>query len=146
RLWVLRERQQDLDSSIEGYERGFHLKQDYYNGINLAYLFDVRARQAMKAGEREEGMADAGLAKRTRRQGIRYRESRVDREPHPAKKFWILATLREAAEGLGDAAAANDWLSKAQALAVPAWMLESSESQIAALRAIQADIATLAGG
>ena len=143
RLWALHERQQDLDSSIEGYERGFHLKQDYYNGINLAYLLDVRAQQALKAGEREEGMADAVLAKRTRRQVIRYAEPQLDKEPNPAKKFWLFATLREAAEGLGDAAAAHDWLAKAQALDVPAWMLESSESQIAALRAIQADIAAL---
>lgn len=144
RLWVLHEQQQDLDSSIEGYERGFHLKQDYYNGINLAYLLDVRAQQALKTGDREEGMADAVLAKRTRRQVIRYAEPLLDKEMNPAKRFWILATLREAAEGLGDATAASDWLAKAKALDVPAWMLETSESQIAALRAIQADSARLA--
>src|SRR5262249_38060158 len=44
RLWDLERDPATLDASIEAYERGFYLKQDYYNGINLAFLYNVRAK------------------------------------------------------------------------------------------------------
>jgi hypothetical protein len=49
----------DLNESIDAYARGFHLKQDYYNGINLAFLLELRALTALKAGERDEGITDS---------------------------------------------------------------------------------------
>lgn len=33
-----------LKSSIKFYEKGFHINDDYYNGINLAYLFNVLSK------------------------------------------------------------------------------------------------------
>ena len=31
-----------LDQAIRGYERGFYLRNDYYNGINYAFLLNER--------------------------------------------------------------------------------------------------------
>lgn len=143
RLWDLNHQEQDLDESIAACERGFHLKQDYYNGINLAHLLDMRALKALKAGDRDEGMADAVLAKRTRRLVIQYAQPLLDKDIDAEKRFWIVATLREAAVGLGDTAAAAKWQAEAWALNVPAWMLETSATQIKAVQSSLAEIACL---
>ena len=143
RLWDLNHQEQDLDESITACERGFNLKQDYYNGINLAYLLDMRALKALKAGDRDEGMTDAVLAKRTRRLVIQYAQPLLDKDIDVEKRFWIVATLREAAVGLGDAAAAAKWQAEAWASNVPAWMLETSETQIKAVQSSLAEIACL---
>jgi hypothetical protein len=143
RLWEINHRLDDLNESIAGCERGFHLKQDYYNGINLAFLLDLRALHALQAGDREEGMTDATLAKRVRRQVIQYAEPLLDTDLDPDQHFWIVATLREAAVSLGDAAGAARWLGEAQALDVAAWMRESGETQIAAVLSTQKGIQRL---
>src|SRR5205823_1570511 len=38
RLWDLTKDQKYLDDAIRAYERGFYIKNDYYNGINYAFL------------------------------------------------------------------------------------------------------------
>ena len=43
RLWDIDQDRASLDVAVNAYERGFYLKQDYYNGINLAFLLNVRA-------------------------------------------------------------------------------------------------------
>lgn len=143
RLWELNHRAEDLDESIAVCERGFHVKQDHYNGINLAHLLDMRALTALKAGDRDGCLVNAVLAKRVRRQVIQYAVPVLDRELDAEQRFWIVATLREAAVGIGDSAAAAQWQAAAEALQVPSWMRESSETQIAAGQAAQAEISRL---
>jgi hypothetical protein len=46
------------------------------------------------------------------------------------EKYWILATLWEAAVGLEDAAAAADWQHQAEAVASAQWMIDSTSSQL----------------
>src|SRR4029079_15420903 len=43
RLWEVGQGRNDLDEAIWAYEKGFYVKNDYYNGINFAYLLIVRA-------------------------------------------------------------------------------------------------------
>ena len=43
RLWVATEGLPHLDTAIWAYEKAFYVKNDYYNGINLAFLLNVRA-------------------------------------------------------------------------------------------------------
>ena len=43
RLFELTDDLAYLDRAIEFYERGFYVKQDYYNGINVAYMYTQRA-------------------------------------------------------------------------------------------------------
>lgn len=124
-----------LDESITAYERGFYLKQDYYNGINLAFLLNCRAVEFLRTGQRDEGIADAVLARRARQDVIRYAAPLAEsKEMAIDTRYWIIATLWEAAVGLGDEGAAARWESEAKAMPGADWMQETRESQGTKLR------------
>ena len=147
RFWELNSRPEDLSEAIAGYERGFYLKQDYYNGINLAFLLDLRSVESLKCGQKDEGIADAVQARRVRRDVLRYAEPLLARgDADPAKRYWILATLWEAALGLGDLAAQAGWEAQLQALPVPQWMHDTRLEQGNRLSALQGQFATLSAG
>lgn len=130
RLWELKHQEADLSESIAAYERGFYVKQDYYNGINLAFLLDRRGLMALKAGRRHEGIADTVLASRIRRDVICYTEPVLTNDQTDEKRYWALATLWEAAAGLGDKEVAQKWETQARALTVPTWMIKSTVDQL----------------
>lgn len=131
RLWSELGERQHLDTAILAYERGFDIRTDYYNGINLAYLFNVRARVSLPA----EQIADFVTAERVRRRVIPICEdalrtgvkAQVDR-------YWLKATLTEAYLGIGDAAVAQEWQVAVDQESVADWMRESTGRQLAALR------------
>jgi hypothetical protein len=144
RFWELNSRPEDLSEAIAGYERGFYLKQDYYNGINLAFLLDLRSVEFVKSGQNDEGTADSVQARRVRRDVLRYAEPLLARgDADPAKRYWILATLWEAALGLGDQAALAGWEAQLQALPVPQWMHDTRLEQGNKLRSLQEQFARL---
>lgn len=139
RLWDLNEQPADLDEAIYAYQKGYSLRNDYYNGINWAYLLNVRAHEADEAGRPADAVADFVLARRIR-QDVAARceallEDGVERDD---EKYWILATRWEAAVGLEDEAAAAPWRAKAEAAATAGWMLGSTREQIARLEALLA--------
>ena len=81
RLWELDSKPEDLDESIRSYGKGFYLKDDHYNGINYAYMLNVRASVTARPG-RDRGLCLGGAgapsryrversAARDRRQGRR---------------------------------------------------------------------------
>jgi hypothetical protein len=145
RLWELDAQPEDLAQAIAGYERGFYLKQDYYNGINLAFLLDLRAVESLKSGQKNEGIADAVQAGRVRRDVLRYAEPLLARtDDDPRKRYWLVATLWEAALGLGDAAGQARWEAELAALPVPRWMDDTRQEQGDRLRALQEQFARLA--
>jgi tetratricopeptide (TPR) repeat protein len=136
-LWDLTASPAYLDESISAYERGFFLGQDYYNGINLAFLLNQRAAESLKAGRRDEAIADAVRAKRVRQEVIRYSTPLAEsKETAPDKRYWVVATLWEAAVGLADDAAAAHWEAQAKAMPVADWMQETRERQGKKLRAL----------
>lgn len=147
RLWELRSQPDDLAEAVAGYERGFHLKQDWYNGINLAFLLDLRSLEYLMAGEQHEAIADAVQARRVRREVIRLATPLAERaDDDPQKRFWVVATLWEAAIGLGDAAAQARWEAAANTLAVPQWMQDSRRDQGSKLTEVLANYATMLSG
>ncbi len=143
RLWEIKHLEADLNESIDAYSRGFQLKQDYYNGINLAFLLDLRALRTLKAGLRDEGITDSILAKRIRREVIKYTEPLLATDFGDDKRYWILATLWEASAGLGDTLASEKWAVQARALKMAEWMTDTTEKQIQAMLDTQAEIALL---
>lgn len=143
RLWELKQQESDLNESIVAYERGFHLKQDYYNGINLAFLLDLRGLRALRAGQRNEGIADTVQAGRIRRYVIRYAEQVLTSEVTDEKRYWVVATLWEAAAGLGDKMEAQKREAHARALKVPAWMVDTTVRQISNSQAMLVEIGQL---
>ena len=140
RLWELGRRREDLDTAIGAYERGFYLKQDYYNGINLAFLLNVRAAEHQAAGQVAEAVADFVLAQRVRREVIPICEKALTAGPRtPEDKYWILATLWEAALGLNDTTGIEKWQPEAERASTAKWMLEdSTRPQLAKLSALLA--------
>ena len=143
RLWEECGRAECLAESIAAYERGFFLKQDHYNGINLAYLLNLRAVQSLQSGNRDDAIADYVLAKRIRKEVIRYASPLADSTEDTNKRYWIVATLYEAAIGLDDDQAIAEWEAKAKAMNVPAWMQETRESQADKLKALLGQYAQL---
>lgn len=158
RLWERAGDRADLDTALLSYEKGFYLKDDYYNGINLAYLYNVRA--AISTGS--DAIADVVMARRIRKRvsglcqdwlsqdDLRLTEyskaaAAGDAQPAPdplaEERYWVLATLAEACAGLGDDPAAEAWLAQAKALpAAAGYMLQSTENQLKSLRALLASV------
>ena len=143
RLWNLTQDRHHLDKAIWSSEKAFYLKNDYYNGINLAYLYNVRASASTGA----DAIADFVLAERTRRRVVDVCQSLLQQSDADAGRridgdtmYWILATLAEAWLGLGDDAQAQSFAAKAAALTPPPpqWMIDSSRDQMERLRKLLA--------
>jgi hypothetical protein len=154
RLWDLTGDRKDLETAILSYEKGFYLKNDYYNGINLAYLYNLRASISSGA----EATADLVMARRIRTRvlaicdaWLKTEEERQERNKSLVKdkewvekeekrwaeeKYWVLATKAEASAGLGDEVAAQKYLDEAKALGPAAYMLDTTEAQMAAMKVV----------
>lgn len=151
-----------LASAIKYYARGYLLRDDYYNGINLAYLTNLRADTDLDPTDSDR-IADLVYANRIRREvlvlcdaelrSLSEREERRDAAPptralDPLKrefthsemerKFWCLATKAEAHYGLGEMNAYREAKDQAYAIApTPAdWMKATLERQIGQLDAL----------
>ena len=100
------ERDRDINTAIDALDRGFKLKHDHYNGINLALMLDVRASHS--AGN--EATADRVDAQRVRRRVADICRAQLEAgivadtpEKAEEERFWVRASLAEAEFGLGDA-------------------------------------------
>ena len=131
RLWEETQNRAHLDESIFAYEKGFCLKNDYYNGINLAFLLNLRA--ALPGTSTADAITDYVLARRTRRQVLALCENLIAAEKERGKPlpdhYWIAATMAEACYGLGDRQGATEILDAASGSA-DLWMKQSTEEQI----------------
>lgn len=144
KLWEITHDPKNLNEAINAHERGFYMKQDNYNGINLAFLLNVRALEKLKQGEKDEAVADTIVAKRVRQDVIKYATAQLTHfsneeitDPKQAtQRFWILATLYEANIGLGDNTAAEQWKQQAQSIQVAGWIQETRLNQNEKLRAV----------
>jgi hypothetical protein len=110
RLWELSANHGDLNESIRAYGRGFYIRNDYYNGINYAFMLNVRASSAVG----DEAVADRVLASRMREEVLVICDRRIQMEasgaqqqsgspgmdPRSDEQFWIGATKVEALFGL----------------------------------------------
>jgi hypothetical protein len=148
RFWDLTNGRADLGEAIFAYERGFKLRNDYYSGINLAFLLNVRATLSEPA----DAIADFVLANRIRQRVIEICERRLQDLLHTEnedalktsaeaaqqrdQKFWLLATLQEAAVGLGDDEAAAHWRRQAREVTAAEWMIDVTQMQIDKLKAL----------
>lgn len=137
RLWELDSKPEDLDESIRSYGKGFYLKDDHYNGINYAFMLNVRASVAA-AGP--EAIADFVWAERVRRRvielceerlaaGVKDDEGKVDHE----QLFWLRATLIEALAGAGQSDRAESLKDEALKEAPENWMAGSLQDQLETL-------------
>ncbi len=117
-----------LENAIEFYEKGFYIGSDYYNGINLAYLFNVKANLE----ENEfDSYAEYGNANRIRKKVIHVCENIIENKNWDGRddKEWIYLTLAEAYFGLGDLALENNMIEKAKEVAKGGFSIDSYNTQ-----------------
>lgn len=137
RLWQKTQDAAHLEEGIDALERGFKLQNDYYNGINLAFMLNERA--ALGNAPPAEAIADYVQARRTRTQVIdickKYLQDDIEDKD---EKYWVLATLWEAYVGIDDEAGSKEWKARAkqhvESNNLADWMISSTEEQIAKLK------------
>ena len=143
RLWELTKESSYLDEAVRAYERGFYLRNDYYNGINYAYLLNERAAHPVGFAE---AVADFVQARRVRKEVVSICNEWLESNPRtaplppgskfPEKRYWVLATLAEAQIGLEDEALGQQRLEEAFAAAPEPWMKETTQEQVTKLKAL----------
>lgn len=123
KLFEEKQGDEHLNRSVRYYHRGYLLRDDQYNGINLAYLLNLRAASSIYSAN-EEKITDTVWASRVRREIIPLcqqeldtiqdqldrMEKRIDDVDTATRieidkllenQFWCLATKAEAYFGLG---------------------------------------------
>jgi hypothetical protein len=142
RLWEVARRPEHLDDAVRAYERGFYLRNDYYNGINFAYLLNVRAANASTPAD---AVTDFVQAERVRQEVRAICEALLEKDAasSPSDKlssearYWVEATKAEALLGLGDAGA-ESMLADVLERAPRDWMAASTRVQADKLRKLVA--------
>ncbi|QHI35126.1 hypothetical protein IMCC3317_04720 [Kordia antarctica] len=101
RLYEQDESLENLNKSLHYYERGFYVKQDYYNGINVAFLYVLKASLSE---EKLDLYANYGQARKIWNEIITKWSSVVESDSFEDRgdKEWICFTLAEAYFGLND--------------------------------------------
>ncbi len=89
-----------LDKAIQFYERGFYVKQDYYNGINVAFMYTERA---LLMDNQFDAIVSYGHANMIREKVVKICLEIMDESGFQARsdKQWVYATLAEARQGMG---------------------------------------------
>jgi hypothetical protein len=137
RLWESTKNHTYLDEAVRSYERGFYLRNDYYNGINLAYLLNVRCANTAAPAE---AIADFVQAQRVRREVIEIcQELLKSEDPSLDAQYWVQATRAEAYFGIDDEVHGQQILEEALSMPVAQWMKDSTLEQLDKLRPMLAD-------
>lgn len=133
RLWDLTGNSADLETAIAAHNKAFIIKKDYWNGINLAFLYNERAAITQ---DPQEADADRVMATRTRRDVLDICEplNSAGSAMSTGARYWVLATMAEAWLGLRDEAKLQQYLAEAKSLNPAQWMLDTTSIQLDHLR------------
>jgi hypothetical protein len=139
-LWELTSDAAYLDKAIWAYEKGHWVKNDYYNGVRMALLLDVRAGLTA-ASLPTEAIADAVVARRTRLRVLEQCTALLNAASMPkgSAAYWVRGSMAEAYAGLGDEVRAQGLLEQAKRLPeAKGWMIASTEKQLSRLKELLA--------
>jgi tetratricopeptide (TPR) repeat protein len=133
RLWELNGDPLDLDTAIAAHNKAFVLKKDFWNGINLAFLY---VEHASATKDKDEALADRVLARRTWKRVVEICGPLQQGGMSASDHYWLLATMAEAWLGLGELAKSQELLDSANKLSPPPakWMIDSTLEQRARLQ------------
>lgn len=133
RLYELTQDSASLEEALFALERGFYVKRDYYNGINLAFMLDVKAAE----NDTEIKNELRAVARHVRRNVKDICEKALkNSELKKDEQYWILATLYETCVGLNEDDEALLWKEKADKAAKESWMVQTTDEQISKLRTL----------
>lgn len=132
RLWEVGADPQDLAKAIRAYGRGYFIRNDYYTGINFAFLLNVRAARS----QGDDAIADRVVARRIRDEVVTLCDAALATGALNADDtFWAGAAKVEALLGSGRKAEAEQLR---QQLAPPQpWMRDSMDEQLGKLAALE---------
>ncbi len=141
---TLDQQKADVEKAVRAAERGFMIKNDYYNGANLAYLFNLRA--SLSSGD--DRIADNVFADRVRRMVVKITDERLatvdsqkadpaEARPLEEERYWIAATKAESLVALGDPSG-RGLMDTALASAPAGWMADTTRNQLEKLHALLA--------
>jgi predicted acylesterase/phospholipase RssA len=161
RKWELDNQKQQLERSLNYYQRGYQqgaAKDQGYTGINAAFVLDLLARQEEEEADKAQVVSDLAVRRRAQARDIRVeiikRVAPLVDQPDTnwlQGKWWFYSTVAEAYFGTGEYDTAIEWLERGRDDAtkretiVPAWEYESTARQLASLARLQ-DGATTATG
>ncbi len=106
RLYARTDKRKYFERSVGYYERGFYIKQDYYNGINVAFMYTTDAARLAEEGDRFNAIVNYGHANIIRSKVAEICEDLTrDTTAFAGRddKEWVYQTLAQAYLGLGDA-------------------------------------------
>ncbi|WP_207709004.1 TRAFs-binding domain-containing protein [Heliomicrobium undosum] len=134
RLWENLRDPSDLERAIEYYEKGYVIKKDYYNGINYAFLLDLRG----SLNKPPLSVADHVRATEVRRKVADLCERLIkdDNLNQRSDKYWVVATCAEAMFGLGNMVGYEQAIQLADRIAEAEWQRVTTKLQIGKLRDI----------
>lgn len=117
RLYELTGNSDDLDNSIEFYEKGFQLKQDYYNGINASFML---YQKTVLLKQQNKDWADIKLKADYIRNSVLEISLKLEKENDFIKKqdaIWMLLTIAEAYHYKSNIVLQNEYEEKAKQMA-----------------------------
>jgi tetratricopeptide (TPR) repeat protein len=128
RLFEIENNPEHLKKSIWFYEKGFYIGSSYYNGINLAFLFNVNALQT---DDKFEAVASFGNATRIRSKVREICESLFSNQGWDSRddKEWILLTMAEIEFSIGNLQGENEYLEQVKKMDNTEFALDSYYSQ-----------------
>jgi len=128
RLFEASDNSEYLYRAVWYYEKGFYLGEDYYNGVNLAYLF---TQQAVLEEDKFEAYAAYGNAQRVRRKVMQICETLMTGKiwDNREDKAWIYLTLAECHYGLGAQAKEKEFVEKAKTVVEGSFEIDSYQTQ-----------------
>jgi len=126
-----------LNKSIFYYEKGFYIKNDYYNGINLAFLLNMRGNVQE---DTNNAITDYTLANRVREKVIEICEAIFSSKDFKDRsdQYWVVATLEEAYYGLENTEKYNEFQKISRSFSKENWERETTEIQIAKIEELLA--------
>lgn len=118
-----------LDKALWFYSRGFYIRQDYYNGINTAFLYDL---SASIESDQFASFANYGNAKSTRKKVVDICSIILSEETFKSRddKHWIYLTLAEAYCGLSELDSSEKYYKLAIENGADSFSIDSYEEQI----------------
>jgi hypothetical protein len=129
-----------LAAAIFAHEKGFYLKNDYYNGINFAFLLDCRAAEL--GGD--DAIADRVQARRVRGRVVGICTQLLadgikgeDEDKRKKEEYWVRATLVEALLGMGNTDKSEAEFAIAKNTGPKQWMIDTTQEQLTKLRALR---------
>ena len=140
---------EDLERSIHYYERGFYVKQDYYNGINVAFLYNLKANLIE---DYYEALFAYGHARMVRRKVAEVCNGLIRQENFNERgdKEWVYQTLAQAYLGMDQEDEAERLMPKISALSKGDFDMDTFKKQnndlIQALADFHKRVSELASG